>query len=105
MLFIQSQNLHNFAVTIINFAFSLFLIGAQLCTGNVFASAGIDVKYVTFVDEQRHFNNIAGVHGSGFAAAGSRIAADARVGFNNSQLNGVRQVNADYTAAVGRCKS
>ena len=77
-----------------------FIIGAQLCARNVFAGTGINVKYVAFVNEQRYFNNIAGIHGCGFAAAGSRIAADARVGFNNSQFNGVRQVNER-----GRCKS
>ena len=64
------------------------------------AGTSINVEYVAFVNEQRYFNNIAGVHGCGFAAAGSRIAADARVGFNNSQFNGIRQINADNAAVV-----
>lgn len=61
---------------------------------DVIAAAGIDQEMIPFVDEQRHFYYITGVHGSGLIAAGSGIAADARLGFNNDQFNSIGQFDA-----------
>ena len=56
---------------------------------------------IPFVDEQRHFYDVAGIHGSGFASAGSGITADARFGLNNYQFYGVGQFHAQDTVLVG----
>ena len=66
----------------------------RLCPLDIVAAAGINQQMIPFIDKQRHFNNITGVHGGRFAAAGSGIAPNAGFGLHNYQFYRVRQFYA-----------
>ncbi len=55
--------------------------------GDVLTGAGIHANHLALVDEQRHAHHGAGFQLGWLLPAGGRIAADARIGFHDGQLN------------------
>lgn len=64
------------------------------------ALAGVDQEHVAFVDEERHLNVQAGFDFRVLGRALRRVAFDARLGFDNLQLDAVRQVDPEDLALV-----
>ncbi len=64
------------------------------------AFAGIDQEHVTFVDEEWHLNVQAGFDFRVLRSALRRVAFDARLGFDNLQLDAVRHVDPEDLALI-----
>ena len=68
---------------------------ARQAPRDVLAGAGVDPDPVALVDEQRHLDLHARLErGRLRAAAGGRVAAEARVGLGDRQLDGARDLEA-----------
>ena len=65
-----------------------------LHAGYIFARASIHFDHFANLNEQRNFNHRASRQGRRFTAGTRGVAFQARIGFNDFQLNEVRRVTA-----------
>src|SRR5215510_7454832 len=64
----------------------------------VVPAPGVDLHDVTLVEEERHLDHRSRLEGGRLVAAGGRVAADARVGLHDLELEEVGQLHGDGAA-------